>query len=230
MNRYQLNVTEMTSTVSAYMAKNHATWQSNKAISDTVVEVDADLTTIAGLDTKQQLPTTGAAVDKATIRFDYEGQILLIAHQLAALAAKNNDGTLEAQADLSLSGLDKLAADELEAAATRIAALATTNLLALADYGILPADLTKLADLATKFHAAKTGPRSAVVDRKIETDLLQPLVSNLLSTLRRQLDRQLITFKGTNPDFYAGYLTARVIVERGHPAKKPVIAPVKPTP
>ena len=41
------------------------------------------------------------------------------------------------------------------------------------------------------------------------------LVSDLRSILRRRLDRNMTTFKRKNPEFYAGYLVARVIVDRG---------------
>jgi hypothetical protein len=230
MNRYQLNVNEMATTVTAYMAKNKPLWQGNKAISDTVVILDADLATVAGLDVKQKTPVTGQAADKAITRHDFEQQMLLIADQLAALAAKNDDAVLEAQAHLTLANLDKLAADDLVATATRIANLATTNLAALADYNIKAADITQLTTLATAFDTVKTAPRGAVVDRKKETDALRPLISNMLDLLSRQLDRQMTSFKASAPDFYAGYQSARVIVDRGNPAKKktPATTPPKP--
>lgn len=41
------------------------------------------------------------------------------------------------------------------------------------------------------------------------------MIAKLRSTLRRQLDRQMTRFKRTNPEFYAGYLAARVIVDKG---------------
>jgi len=214
------NAADMVTTVSAYMGNdtNQPLWQSNKAISDTMVELNADLTTLAGLDVKQTAPVTGPAADKATAKFDLEAKILLVAGQLAALAAKNDDATLEAQADLTMAGLDKLPAQDLEAAATRIKALATENLAALADYGIVQADLTELESLEGAFHDAIPQPREAVVDRSKETKMIPPLVSNMLSTLRRQLDRQMLTFKQSQPEFYAGYVSARVIVDRGEPS------------
>ena len=67
---------------------------------------------------------------------------------------------------------------------------------------------------------AKTKPREAVVDRSKELQQETPLVKNLRSVLHRQLDRLLLNFKKTHPEFYAGYLAARVLVDRGHSAKK----------
>ena len=92
--------------------------------------------------------------------------------------------------------------------------------------------MTELGTLGTAFDAAQTAPRQAIVDRKKETELLPPLVSNLLTTLRRRLDRQVIAFKTTQPEFYTGYQAARVIVDRGNPPKKkkPAPTPTPPTP
>lgn len=52
MNRDQLNVTEMGSTVSAYMTKNKTLWNIVKAIMDTMKDVDANLEAIAEADKK----------------------------------------------------------------------------------------------------------------------------------------------------------------------------------
>jgi hypothetical protein len=230
MKRYHTNVVEMATMVSKFLAANKTLWQGNAAMQETVTEVDGNLGAITGIDVKQTAPVTGPAADKAAARVELEEEILVVANQIAALATKNKDATLEAQADLSLAKLDALSADDVVAAATRIGNLATANLAALAAYGILPADLTKLGGLATSFADIKTAPRTAVVNRKKETVQLPPVVSSLLSTLRRRLDRQLTVFKKTQPEFYAGYLAARVIVNRGNPAKKKTPPTPPPTP
>ena len=151
-----------------------------------------------------------------------------IGGQIAALGAANNDHTLEQQGDVTLSGLDKMKESDLIATATRIGALATANMTALADYGITPADVTELSDLATAFQGLQAAPRQAVVDRKKENAQFPPVGSHLLSILRRRLDRQMLVFKQTQPEFYAGYLGSRVIVDRGAPPKPK--DPQKPTP
>jgi hypothetical protein len=227
MNRKQINVVEAASTTVAYLSQplNAAIVQGNQAIADTLAEINGDLAALAGLEKKQQQPVTGPAADKAALRHDYEEAILAVAGQLAALGAKKNDLTLEAQADLTMTDLEDMAADDLVGAADRIGDLATANLAALAAYNILPATLTALAAFKPKFQALKTKPREAVVGRKQETDLIQPLIKSLRGLLERQLDRQVLTYKVSQPEFYAGYLAARVIVDRGNPAKKKTTPP-----
>jgi hypothetical protein len=231
MNRDQLNRTGMFSAVSAYMGNNTTTWNSVKAIGDTVDDLNdgiADINNSAG---KQQTPTTGAANAKAQVRHDYEEQILVIASQLAALAEVNRNANLAAQVELTLSALDKLSDDELEETGTRVSALATTNLTALADYGIVQADVTALNTFTTQFHAAKTAPRTAVADRASQTATLPDKIAGVTSILRNRLDKLMTKFKKSNPEFYAGYLSARVIVDRGGSGSStPTPPPVPPKP
>lgn len=224
MNRYQLNLTDMFATVSAYMAKNKIIWQGVPAIVATVADLDAGLGVIGETDKKQATPTSGATKDKEQIRHDYEEQILLIADQLAALAAQTKNAVLAGKVELTLSSLNKMPADVLEATGKNISELAMANIAALADYGITAADVTALDNLTTAFHGAKSEPRAAVVDRKKQTDSLSGAIANVRSILRNRLDKQMTMYRRTNGEFYAGYLAARVIVDRGNPAKK------KPTP
>ena len=222
MNRHNLNVTEMASTVSAYLNKteNKAIWQANAALLETVTEVGDSLATIAEIEKKQKAPIKGPATDKAELRYNFECDILHVAGQIAALAAKTKNATLEEQAHLSLAALDKLAVDDLTATARRISALAVANLAALAPFEITQAVIDALDDETDDFEAIKTKPREAIVDRKKETDQIPSLISDLLSTLRRRLDRQMLAYQRTQPEFYRGYIAARVIVDRGNPAKK----------
>ena len=217
----------MFSTVSAYMGKNKSIWGGVKAITETVTEVNTRAGRIAAKAGKQQAPTTGAAGEKAQVRINFEEKILEVADQLSALAEKNKDANLAAQVEFSLSSLDKLAEDDLEETGKRVSGLATTNLATLADYNITKADVTELDNLTTQFHDAKSAPRTAIAGRAGETNTLPDEISALTSVLRNQLDKQMTKFRKTHPEFYAGYRSARVIVDRGGSASvvQPAAAP-----
>ena len=224
---YQQNLTDMFATVSAYMDKNKTVWNAIPAIQDTVSDLDAGISLIGGANQKQQTATKGAAKDKGQIRHDLEDKIEFIAGQLHALAAKTNDAVLAGKTDLQLSQLGKLKADALEATGKTIKDLATANAAALVGYGVAAADITELDGFITAFHGAKTEPREAVVDRKKQTDTLPDLIGNVRSLLRNRLDKQMTQFKRKSAEFYAGYLDARVIVDRGSGGGK---KPAPPTP
>ena len=229
-SRKDYNVIDEASTVSAYMAKppNQLIWQSNQAVVDVMAVINGDLTALGGVGTKTAMSITGAAVDKALLRHEYEEEIVRIAAQVAAFGAKTKNATLEAEADLNISNLDDLSAEKLVATGQALSGLVTANLTGLATYTITAADATGLDNFAAQFDTAKTKPREAVVDRSKEIKQVAPLIKSLRSVLHRQLDRLMLNFKKSNPEFYAGYLSARVIVDRGNPAKKKTTTPAKP--
>ena len=62
---------------------------------------------------------------------------------------------------------------------------------------------------------------------------LPPAVKSVVSLLRNHLDKEVLMFKKSNPEVYVGYLSARVVVDRGghktgsQPAPTPQPAPQK---
>lgn len=226
MNQNQADRTTMFATVAAYMDKNKTLWTGIKATSDTVADMNAGIGIVATKAGKQQAPTGGAGDEKTDVRGDFEEKILEIGDQLAALASKTTNVSLAAQVDLTRSGVGKLPADDLENTGRRVSAAATANLTALADYGIVQADVTALDALTTRFHGTKTGPRMAIATRAAETATLPDAIDNVTTILRDRLDKQMTKFRASQPEFYAGYQSARVIVSRGgNGATPPAPAP-----
>ena len=198
-----------------------------KAAVDTMAEVDAGNEVIAQKVGKQRTPTTGEAGAKGNVRHDCEAKILEIGDQLASIAAAANDAKLAAKAEFSKSGLGKLSDDELEADGERVAALAKANQAALTDHLVTGADVTELEQLGDDFDQIKNQPRTAIAGRAAETATLPDLITAQTNLLRDRLDKQMTKFRLSRPEFYAGYLSARVVVDRGGsaPAKRPTPTP-----
>ena len=205
----------MGATVAAYMNKNLTIWTGNKAVTTTVTALNAALGTVDTKAQQQETPIVGEEAKKVLIRHDYEDEIMRIAGQVCSLAVKNNDMDTDSQSELTLAQLDKMSADVLESTGKRISGLATANLAGLADYGITQTDVTGLDGLTTQFHDAKTAPRKAIATRAGQTKTMPPAVKTVTSLLRNHLDKQMLMFKKSNPEFYAGYVSARVIVNHG---------------
>jgi hypothetical protein len=79
-------------------------------------------------------------------------------------------------------------------------------------------------------HRKWDGPRQAAVGRKTQTDSLPQLIANERSIFRNEIDKMVTKKKKANPDFYAGYFAARIIVNHAatHATPKPP-APSAPT-
>jgi hypothetical protein len=231
MTQNQENRVTMFGTVSDYMNsdKNKAIWTPMKAAVDTMAELDAGIAAIADKVGKQKAPTTGAAGEKGNVRQDYEAKILEIGDQLASIAAAANDPALAAQVEFSKAGLGKLSDDDLETAGKRVATLAQANMAALADHLVTAADVAELEQLTADFDDIKNKPRTAIAGRAGETATLPDLITAATNLLRDRLDKQMTKFRQSNPEFYAGYQSARVVVDRGGSASAPAKPPT-PTP
>ncbi len=217
----------MANTVSSYLDQNQTIWNGNKAVSDTVADLNTAIGTTQAKAEQQLVPTGGAEEEKIHVRHDFEDEILRIGHQLSAMASKNGDDNLVAQTELTEAQLDKMSDEVLENTGQRIVDLATANLTGLADYGIVQADVTGLGSLKTEFHGVKTAPRTAVAGRSGQTKTMPAALKNIKTILRTRLDKQMVMFKKSNPEFYAGYLAARVVVDRGGHSS---VSPTPPAP
>jgi len=204
----------MGATVAAYMNKNIIIWNGTPAVVGTMTQLNTALGTVSQTAQDQETPIIGEEDKKVLARHDVEDETLRLAGALGSLAAKTGNLDLAAQTELTEAQLDKMQADTLEETANRIAGLATTNLAALADYNLAPADLTAYGKMISGFHDAKTGPRTAIAKRSSKTKAIPANVKQVKSILRNQLDKEMRLFKKSNPDFYAGYQSARVTINR----------------
>jgi len=57
--------------------------------------------------------------------------------------------------------------------------------------------------------------------------MMPPAVKTVISLLRNPLDKEMLQFKKSYPEFYAGYVSARVIVDRGG---HKTVSPTSPAP
>ena len=225
MDRKQENIRTMFEKTTKFLDDNNPVWSGTPPFAEAVTRVKAGIDAIDAASDAQQKPTTGLTVDKAQLRSDLEEKTLKIADQLAALAAKNQKGDLAAQVRVTRSSLDQLGDLDLEQTAERIGLLANLNFGALADYGILPADVTALDTARTAFVKTKAVPREAAAQRKTQNESLSQLIANVRSIFRNEIDKMMSHFKKSNPDFYRGYIAMRVVVDRAAPAKPPAPAP-----
>jgi hypothetical protein len=79
---------------------------------------------------------------------------------------------------------------------------------------VTQANIDELDQALQDFQAAKAKPRTAVVERSVQTQSLSSLLREAGNILRDQIDRLVNLFRRTHPEFVAGYRSARVVVDR----------------
>lgn len=204
----------MAETTRDYLDENNSLWTGKVGFTATIDDVKARIAAIRGDALIQETPTEGIAGEKATARTLLEDLALLIGSQLEALADKTGDPDMAAKAHVTRSSLDGAQDDDLVQTGERLQQLATANSAALVDYEISAAKIAELATATTAFGNLKTAPKVAKSTKGGAKVAITTKVRALRSVLRRQLDKQMVAFRKTHPDFYGGYLMARVIIDR----------------
>lgn len=214
MTQNQENITSMFETTLAFLGQNEAVWSSRPAFAEAVTEAKNAVAAVRGAAAQQESPMRGITDEKTQARVDLEERALEIADQVAALAARNSDVGLSAQVHVTRSSLDLAQDDNLVQVTERIHNAAEATATELGAYGVTAADVKALKNAITTFSGMKTAPRTAKAARSGATESVANLIRSARSIFRNQLDKLMTPFRRTNPEFYAGYFAARVIVNR----------------
>jgi hypothetical protein len=231
MDTKQTNRITMFKTTAAYLDAKHLVWKDLARLATAVTEFKAKIEAIDGAAQKQEAPT-GATDDKAAAREALEEVLFLTCEALGVLAHDTEDHDLSALTSVTMTSLQRFGEEQLSNRATQVLAEANTRKTELATLDVTQANLDELESALTEFNAAKARPRTATANRSAQTQSLPNLIRDVSSLLRNQIDRMVSLLRRKNPDFVAGYESARVIVDRAatHKTKKPGSAPPPTTP
>ena len=232
MNTELTNRVTMLKTTSRYMAEHRAVWNTMAPLQTAMTELDAKIAEIDAAARKHETPN-GATADKAGARDNLEDATFLLCEALGVLAHDSGDNDLVALTRVTRTLLDRMGAEELSNRATAMLTQANAHKTELVAYQVTQANIDELSAALTGFNQAKAGPRTATAERAALTESLPKLVKEATDILKNRIDRLVSLFSRTNPDFVAGYESARVIVDRvathkTKPAAVPAPAPTNP--
>ncbi|HEY1771368.1 MAG TPA: hypothetical protein VGG02_14040 [Chthoniobacterales bacterium] len=231
MNQDQDNITTMFETTDKTFTQYQSVWSVMPAFVDAVSRVEEGITAIRQKQADQE--ATGDAAAKQNARDAVEEQTLSIGSQVSALASKTNDPMLGAKVNFDKSALDKAAISDLLIEAKSVQGAANDNAAVLAsDYMISAAMLTTFGAAITTLGNMKDSPRTATVNKRVQTLSLPGAIAYVRGILRNEIDKMIIAFKASQPDFYTAYFAARVIIDRTgtHKGKASPTPPTPPAP
>jgi hypothetical protein len=222
----------MFKSVVACLDQNNSVWSGMAPLATAVQQFKDKINAIDAAAQKQETPTTGAAVDKASARDDLEDVLFLTCEALGVLGHTSNDNELLALVDVNPSELHKLGDEELSHRANTVLQKANAKKTALAAFQVTQANLDELNQALQAFETTKVKPRSAITERNAQTSALPELIREASNILRNQIDRLVNLFRRSNSKFVADYRGARVVVDRAasHAAAKSPANPAKPNP
>jgi hypothetical protein len=214
MERKLTNRVTMFKTVDGYLDQKNSVWNGMAPFAAAVQQLKQKLVAIDTAAQKQETPVSGAAGDKAAARDGLEDVLFLMCEALGVLAHTSNDHELKALVDISPTAIDRLNDEELGNRATNVLAKANAMKTELATMQVTQANIDELDAALQTYLTAKAKPRTAVVERMVQTETLPALVRETSNILRDQIDKLVNLFKRTNPEFVAGYKSARVVMDR----------------
>lgn len=199
-------------TVEAVLAEYQTTWQSLPAFVTAVGEFTAIIPNIHTL-AQTQASREGFANEKAYALEALGDAAFEVAAAVHAYAVTTQEFALEGRVDFSRTSIVMGREASILARARDIHAVATEELANLADYGVTTARLTDLLTKIEAFADAQSKPRQQIAKGSAATRSLEARFQTADTILNKRLDKLVVRFKTSAPDFYNAYQTARSIVD-----------------
>lgn len=207
--------------VQSHLDRNKSMWTSIPAMATTINDFELLLAEIENYIQLTSGNKKGIAQQKAA------QQALVIAHAyelssvLYAMAIKKNDAILAAKVDFTETDLLKKRDDNLVTTCRNILEFATEHLAELIAYEVTADELIVLKEEINRFAENLTTGRVSVSERKAANEKLKIVFLQVDALLKKQLDRIMVRYRKTEPDFYATYQNLRRIINYGVRHEKP---------
>ena len=213
MNAKQNDKIRMYLSTQAVLTVNEETWKSHEAFSEGVEEL---VEVVLGIDqvAQKQVGKNGASDAKSLAQFLLGESAYEVAGATYACAVKSGNTELSSRVEFSRSEVTRGSTVAVAARCQNILTEAVEVAEALGKYGVTAAKLTALRKRIETYRKAQTKPRESQTDSKAATKALPKLIDQADSILSSQLDKLVVQFKETAPDFYNKYTAARLIVGR----------------
>jgi hypothetical protein len=200
---------------------NKPVWTGNQAFQKSVTKFRGYLTKSTGLVTQMSIGTKGATEVKGSKRDVMIAQTLVLGGKLHAFATDAGDTELAAKTDVTASDLRKLRDGEVGSACHAIQELVEAHVADLTDDGVTAADVTALQQAINDYSGVTGKPRQKRTENSAAIGQLSDVVRRTRGVLEGELDKRMLQFQVSAPEFYESYVNSRRIVDnRGAHAAK----------
>ena len=214
MERDQENSLSMFVTVQGTANNNNAAWM---GVAGFVTQFGFFNTKVSEIQSTRNIQIgdiSGFTVEKAVKKAEMITDTLKVSKGVVAFALATNNPGLKEQVDYSKTDLEG-ARDELVAGMCQIVHdRANDNILALADYNIVAADLTALQTSIGDYGLVSQLPSQKGDIRQAATALIPVQISEAKGILKI-MDAIVETLKDSQPEFYSEYFNSREIYDLG---------------
>lgn len=214
MKQNQMNRKHMIEAVVYFMDDKSALWQSIAKIGEVknqLVQINLSIDTAAE---QQQQAQVNAGKIKAELKRTISQKADIMNDLIEVYAQMTGNKTLEQSMAQSASDLYKLKNDDMMRQVKQIISEATKHQAELVDgYGLTAEQITDLQTDYDQFMELSGQPREYQIKSAVATQSIDELLSQASALLTDQLDNLMKIFKRRDPNFYAGYQKARMVVD-----------------
>lgn len=215
MRNRQLNKLSMYRTIEKILSDNPALVNTIPALAATKNNFSQKIQAIATASGQQQSVTTGITTDKKLLKRTLVENVLIIAGALNAYASQTNNNQLLDDVNHSRTKLLETRNEQLAPLCQTIHGHAVAHLSALAAFDITSLHLSTLQTHINNYRAKSQEPRIAVVAKKTATGVMARTFAQTDKLLRYEMDKLILWFKKSEPDFFNTYTGARQIINLG---------------
>lgn len=221
MDKKIVNKLIMLKALLTFLKQNENLWVNSVALAAAFAELELMLNQIEEIQKIAGDSDSGLVDIKDTKKEALINKTFEIASLLFALASRTKDQALLAKVNFPISYLQNLRDAELPLDSLKIADLGHSSLTVSTDSGITEQELTILENLIAQYKLSLPAHRASVSGRKAANKTLKETVATAINLVNDQFDRLMVPFKASKPEFHAGYLNARKIVDYGIRHDKP---------
>jgi hypothetical protein len=212
MNDRQNAKLNMAQRVSDVCAENRNLYGTIAPVTTVVDELNTSIEDIRRVE-KEQISTSvvGASMVKRDAEDAMIDQSLLTSNSLYVIGFTTHDPELLLLSSLSAGSFYKAEGNEKLALATRVLDLATQHAAELAPFGEA-VGVVRMQEVVERYRLTISKPMDTIGSHKQKTTNLRQLFAVLDSVFYDKLDKLIVLFKQSHPDFYNEYRTARNLI------------------
>lgn len=215
MKKSTRNKLNMYGSVLSVLNDYQPAWQSVSAFANAKTAFETKLNQLRVRVTEQLGATTGVTLEKKLLTADLRKRILLVQSALFLLGRASGDVVLRERNSQTKTELERLALSELAARCAELKQDIDSHATQLAEYGVTQQAMDELLPMLQGIDELNNSVRKAIIKRKSITQEIADLEQELNELLRVELDRLILLFEKSVPEFYHTYNSARITINYG---------------
>jgi len=213
MNKEQTNHYRMMLNTQAALDANTAVWSGIPIVVNTKNEIDELIQRIAEKNELANADSKAVTANKENVLEGLIQKVVALSGTLQAYGAITGKSVLAEKVKITRSDIIQARETDVEALVKPVTDTARAELDNLADYGVTEPMVTEAETSTDQFNELIGRPRTIRNQAFAAKSALQELMDTAMDMLNNRLDKLMLQFQFSHPEFYDEYLRARTIVD-----------------